>query len=52
MVGVDGPSKFSPYIRFGVMSIREIYNLAVQAFGLEKNIFVTELARREFWFHI
>ena len=43
----DGTSKLSPYIRFGVISIREIYN----KFKLNEN-FIKELAWREFWYHI
>jgi deoxyribodipyrimidine photo-lyase len=44
----DGTSKLSPYIRFGIISIRVLYNKI-------KNLstdFVKELAWREFWYHI
>jgi len=44
----DWTSKLSPYLRFWIFSIRQIYNKA-------KNInshFVQELAWREFWQHI
>ena len=46
--GIDGTSKLSPYIRFGIISIRKIYNKI-------KNLseaYVKELAWREFWYHI
>ncbi len=44
----DGTSKLSPYIRFGIISIRVLYQRV-------KNLsedFVKELAWREFWYHI
>ncbi len=44
----DWTSKLSPYLRFWIFSVRQIYNLA-------KNInqhFVSEMAWREFWQHI
>lgn len=44
----DGTSKLSPYIRFWVFSIREIY---AQAQGISET-FISELAWREFWQHI
>lgn len=47
-LGIDGTSKLSPYIRFGILSIRQIYN---QAKDLNED-FVKELAWREFWYHI
>ncbi|MEN3014850.1 MAG: deoxyribodipyrimidine photo-lyase [bacterium] len=47
-LGIDYSSKLSPYIRFGVLSIRKVYNLAK-----DKSIgFIKELAWREFWYHI
>ena len=45
---IDGTSKLSPYLRFGIFSVRELYLKA-------KNVsptFVSELAWREFWWHI
>ncbi|MFN8673323.1 MAG: deoxyribodipyrimidine photo-lyase [Candidatus Sericytochromatia bacterium] len=43
----DGTSKISPYIRFGNVSIRKIY----QKTRISET-FVSELAWREFWYHI
>ena len=50
---IDGSSKLSPYTRFGLISIRELYREL-----LSKNdpshtaTYLSELARREFWQHI
>lgn len=45
--GIDGTSKLSPYIRFGLISIRELYR------KVQNNLsYCNELARREFWQHI
>ena len=57
---LDGTSQLSPYIRFGVLSIREVYYHAI---GNTSNdqipllwegaaAFVSELAWREFWQHV
>lgn len=44
---IDGTSKISPYLRFGIFSVRQIYEIA------QKNeIFLSEIAWREFWQHI
>lgn len=43
----DATSKISPYLRFGVFSIRQIYNISKN-----NQVFVSELAWREFWQHI
>lgn len=45
---MDGTSKLSPCIRFGILSIRRIYQ---QANGKSLR-FIKELAWREFWYHI
>jgi deoxyribodipyrimidine photo-lyase len=45
---IDGTSKLSPYIRFGLISIRKIYNLVREL----NQSYVQELAWREFWYHI
>ncbi|MCS7203153.1 MAG: DNA photolyase family protein [Thermodesulfovibrio sp.] len=50
-VDLDGTSKFSPYIRFGLISLRKIYNLASNTAGQDCQ-FIKELAWREFWYHI
>ncbi|MCS7213771.1 MAG: DNA photolyase family protein [Candidatus Calescibacterium sp.] len=44
----DGTSKISPYIRFGLISIREIFKMA----NNRSEQFIKELAWREFWYHI
>ncbi|MDW8113917.1 MAG: deoxyribodipyrimidine photo-lyase [candidate division WOR-3 bacterium] len=47
---IDGSSRFSPYIRFGIISLRKIYQKAFRkARGSQ---FIKELAWREFWYHI
>jgi len=48
---IDGTSKLSPYIRFGIVSLRELYKKAIKNCG-EDCSFVKELAWREFWYHI
>ncbi len=45
---VDGSSRLSPCIRFGVLSLREIFKTAQ---GRSEQ-FIKELAWREFWYHI
>jgi len=44
---LDGTSKLSPCIRFGIISIREIFERSK-----ESESFLRELAWREFWYHI
>ncbi|MCS6955659.1 MAG: deoxyribodipyrimidine photo-lyase, partial [Candidatus Calescibacterium sp.] len=44
----DYSSKLSPYIRFGVISIRKLYELAFD----KSEDFIKELAWREFFYHI
>jgi len=48
----DGTSRLSPYLRFWIFSIRQIYNEAVIAYWYANNPFVSELIWREFWQHI
>jgi deoxyribodipyrimidine photo-lyase len=48
---IDGSSKLSPYIRFGIVSIRRIYK-AVSSLPCDVNTFISELAWREFWYHV
>lgn len=48
---IDGTSKLSPYIRFGLISLRKIYEVASEAAGQDCQ-FIKELAWREFWYHI
>jgi len=47
----DGTSRLSPYLRFGVVSVRKVYNAAMKD-SAEPNTYVSELAWREFWYHI
>ncbi len=44
----DGSSKLSPYLRFWLLSVRELYNTVKN----KSQTYVKELARREFWQHI
>lgn len=46
-VDIDGTSKLSPYLRFGIFSVRQIY----QKWEINES-FISELAWREFWQHI
>jgi len=48
---LDGTSKLSPYIRFGIISLREIFKRAFEEAGPNCQ-FIKELAWREFWYHI
>lgn len=48
---MDATSRLSPHIRFGTVSVREVFGEAVKKGG-EDNQFVKELAWREFWYHI
>ncbi len=48
---IDGTSRLSPYLRFGTVSVRKVYNAALSATP-EANQYVSELAWREFWYHI
>ena len=48
---IDGSSKLSPYIRFGVISLRKLYIKVKQISGDECQ-YIKELAWREFWYHI
>ncbi|MFN3407307.1 MAG: cryptochrome/photolyase family protein [Caldimicrobium sp.] len=45
---IDGSSKLSPCIRFGILSLRKIFKCAVH----RSQQFIKELAWREFWYHI
>lgn len=46
---IDGSSKLSTYTRFGIISIRELYLVAKKQ---EAQVYISELAWREFWHHI
>lgn len=45
---LDGTSKLSPYISLGIVSIREIFNQAVEY----SEEFIRQLAWREYYYHI
>ena len=51
---VDGTTQLSPYLRFGLLSCREIYWSFVDWTSDEatKEHIIRELAWREFWYHI
>ncbi|MEM5843428.1 MAG: FAD-binding domain-containing protein, partial [Candidatus Aenigmatarchaeota archaeon] len=42
---LNGSTRLSPYIRFGILSIRHVYNL-----GKISEDFIRELAWREYWY--
>jgi len=48
MLDRDGTSRLSPYLRFGVFSVRQIYNKARHL----SEPYVSEMAWREFWWQI
>lgn len=48
---IDGTSRLSPYIRFGIVSIREVYR-RVESKISKAETYISELAWREFWYHI
>lgn len=48
---LDGTSRLSPYLRFGVISVRRVYEAATSSVP-DPNPYVSELAWREFWYHI
>lgn len=48
---MDGTSRLSPYLRFGVVSVRRVYEGASGGSPVTA-AFVSELAWREFWYHI
>jgi deoxyribodipyrimidine photo-lyase len=48
---IDGTSRLSPYIRFGIVSIRQIYS-RVKSETPKAEPYISELAWREFWYHI
>lgn len=47
----DWTSKLSPYVRFGLVSIRQVYD-AIQKSNCDNDVFLSEIAWREFWNHI
>ena len=48
---IDGTSKLSPYTRFWLVSVRQIYD-AIKKSDCDDEIFLSEIAWREFWNHI
>lgn len=49
---IDGSTKLSPYLRFWLVSIRTVYWHAAQSDTPGAQIFISELAWRDFWQHI
>lgn len=49
---VDWTSRLSPYIRFGLLSIRQIYHHVKNLSSKWWEVYISELAWREFWHHI
>lgn len=47
----NGITKISPYLRFGIISIREVFD-TVKNFPFDTTVYQKELAWREFWIHI
>jgi deoxyribodipyrimidine photo-lyase len=48
---MDGTSRLSVYIRFGIVSIREVFR-HVSSLPFDASSFISELAWREFWYHV
>ncbi|MFN4219759.1 MAG: cryptochrome/photolyase family protein, partial [bacterium] len=48
---LDGSSKLSPYIRFGLLSLNKLYSIVSAKCG-EDCHFIKELAWREYWYSI
>lgn len=48
MLDIDGTSKLLPYIRFGTIPIRKVFNKVKE----QSEDFIKELAWREFWYYI
>lgn len=48
---LDGSSRLSVAIRFGLVSIRQVLNLAMKQLEPDSQ-FIKELAWREFWYHL
>lgn len=49
--GVHGTSRLSPHLKFGTVSIREVYHEAAAVVGTGHS-FISELYWRDFWLHI
>jgi len=52
--GVEGTSRMSPYLRFGLLSIRQLYHhvISKETPSCHANAFISELAWRDFWYHV
>lgn len=48
---MEGTSRMSPYIRFGLISIRRLFEF-VNNLGCDDQTYISEIAWREFWYHI
>ncbi|NLI28806.1 MAG: deoxyribodipyrimidine photo-lyase [Nitrospiraceae bacterium] len=52
--GIAGTSRMSPYLRFGLLSIRQLYRhvISTESPSCHAGTFISELAWRDFWYHI
>lgn len=52
--GVEGTSRMSPYLRFGLLSIRQLYHHVTSkgSPSCYTDAFISELAWRDFWYHV
>jgi deoxyribodipyrimidine photo-lyase len=48
----DGTTKLAPYVRFGLISIRQVYRHFATQDNPGAQVIISELAWREFWHHI
>jgi deoxyribodipyrimidine photo-lyase len=48
----DGTTKLSPYVRFGLISIRQVYRHFATQEHAGAQVIISELAWREFWHHV
>lgn len=48
---INWTSKLSPYTRFWLISVRQIYNKIIKS-NYENDVYLSEIAWREFWNHI
>jgi deoxyribodipyrimidine photo-lyase len=48
----DGTTKLAPYVRFGLISIRQVYRHFAMQDNPGAQVIISELAWREFWHHI
>lgn len=49
---IDGSTKLSPYLRFGLVSVREIYRHCETHSSIGSQVVISELARRDYRHHV